>query len=512
MQSKGQDDKKGRETDHTLSRLASIGQISAGIAHEVRNPLTAVKGFLQLLQEESPHVYLDIAAQELERAISTLQNLLQVSKPDLDEEAYIPVNLCSEFEALLYLFQDQIYRVQVVKNFRDAEEVICGKRNQLKKAFFNLLKNAFEAIRGTGVITIEHYRTGDFIYVSIRDTGTGIPREKIQLLGTPFFTTKDEGTGMGLAQVYSTLYQHGATIDVKSEEGRGTTFTIKFPVQQDQDFKLVDLKLRYDPGQDIGKFFLANRERFDELLMERAANVFSHFQETKHVEISEFLSLVHQMTMGLLENRHHELKPHMRECGKNAAKQDFPSVLVMEFFQAYRKVYWDFLYNYFKYAGLDRDDFFRLERQTNSGIETIMIEYVTSFTEYKNHILHAQREMIDELTVPVIPLSASMAVLPVVGSFDTFRAKKLRERLLTQIPSMRIEKIIIDLSGVSFIDTAVVVHLFRITEGISLLGCKTVVTGIRPEIANTMIEMGVSLTGKIEIKSTLRQALEESGL
>jgi len=97
---------KGTKSDHTLSRLASIGQIAAGIAHEVRNPLTAVKGFLQLLQEEFSHRYLDIACSELDQAISTLQDLLQVSKPDLEEESYIAINLCSELESLLYLFQE----------------------------------------------------------------------------------------------------------------------------------------------------------------------------------------------------------------------------------------------------------------------------------------------------------------------------------------------------------------------------------------------------------------------
>jgi signal transduction histidine kinase len=134
LQSNGQEkNKKVTQTDHTLSRLASIGQIAAGIAHEVRNPLTAVKGFLQLLQEEFSHRYLDIACSELDQAISTLQDLLQVSKPDLEDESYIAINLCSELESLLYLFQDQIYRVQIVRNFRNSDEIIYGK--MLSKPF-----------------------------------------------------------------------------------------------------------------------------------------------------------------------------------------------------------------------------------------------------------------------------------------------------------------------------------------------------------------------------------------
>ncbi|MGV3464360.1 MAG: histidine kinase dimerization/phospho-acceptor domain-containing protein [Heyndrickxia sp.] len=90
-----------------IDRLASVGQIAAGIAHEVRNPLTAVKGFLQLLKSEYPDSsYIDIASDELENALSTMQNLLNISKPDFADEEYSYINLCSELESTLYLFQD----------------------------------------------------------------------------------------------------------------------------------------------------------------------------------------------------------------------------------------------------------------------------------------------------------------------------------------------------------------------------------------------------------------------
>ena len=121
--------------DEALNRLAAIGQISAGIAHEIRNPLTAVKGFLNLLQESAPHAYLDVACSELDNAIHTIQNLLDVSKPDLDSEPYVEFSICSELESILYLFQDNMYRIQVEKNFHNPDVLIFGKRNQLKNVF-----------------------------------------------------------------------------------------------------------------------------------------------------------------------------------------------------------------------------------------------------------------------------------------------------------------------------------------------------------------------------------------
>ncbi len=508
MLSNGQEkNKKVTETDHTLSRLASIGQIAAGIAHEVRNPLTSVKGFLQLLQKEFSHKYIDLACSELDQAISTLQDLLQVSKPDLEDESYVAINLCSELESLLYLFQDQIYRVRIVKNFHDSHEVIYGKRNQLKKAFFNLLKNAFEAIPNEGIIAIEHYRMGDFVYVIISDTGVGVPKDKIQLLGTPFFTTKDDGTGMGLTQVFSTIYQHGGLIDVKSTEGIGTTFTIQFPTEITEKIGVIDLDLQYVNGYSFKEFFLLNQDRFNELFALETKDTIQLIEDSKYK--LDARGIFDKKAKLLVEDRQHELIMLAKEVGKKAAKNDVPLVIKLELSQAFRKLYWNFLHHYYRHVELDMEGFFQLGIKTNFILDHYIFHYFSSYIEYKDELLRTHRETIDDLSVPIIPLSNSMAVLPIVGTLDTYRAKKVQERTLNQISSLKIQKIIIDLSGVAFMDTAVVGHLFRIVEGIGLLGCKAIITGIRPEIANTMIELGIPFTEKVETKATLQQALEE---
>jgi len=218
------------ESDHRLDRLASVGQIAAGIAHEVKNPLTVVKGFLQLLRQEAPHKYLDYAFTELENAISTMENLLHVSKPDLENEPFDIIDLCSELDSVLHLFQERFYQVSVHKQFWDTDARIYGKRNPLKKALFNLLKNAFEAIPDDGVITITHTRASNHVIVSIADSGCGIPVDKLDLLGTPFYTSKVDGTGIGLTQVFTTIYEHGGFIRVRSELDVGTDFLLHLPL------------------------------------------------------------------------------------------------------------------------------------------------------------------------------------------------------------------------------------------------------------------------------------------
>ncbi|MFV2050921.1 two-component system sensor histidine kinase NtrB [Metabacillus sp. YM-086] len=211
-------------------KLASIGQISAGIAHEVRNPLTAVKGFTQLLKEQVEHNYLETIESELDKALSTLNNLLQVSKPDLIDEARVPIRLCQELDSIVFMFQEQLYNIEIHTDFKDRQQVFMGKKNILVKAFFNLIKNAIEAIEGEGKITIKHFVKDQVVHIVISDTGVGMKKEEIRLVGTPFFSSKPDGTGMGLTQVFTTVHQHQGEVHIDSVKGKGTCFYIMLPI------------------------------------------------------------------------------------------------------------------------------------------------------------------------------------------------------------------------------------------------------------------------------------------
>lgn len=224
--------KKTEKLLKSKEKLSSLGLIAAGIAHEVKNPLTAVKGFLQLIQEDISHPYFSTMEVELEKALGTLHNLLQVSKPDLEEESLVPINVGKELSSLLLLFQEKSYKVEVKTDIRDSGKIVIGKKNLFLKAFFNLIKNAFEAIQDEGTLTIEHYFDNGIVHVKVSDTGIGIPENKLSIMGTPFYSTKEEGTGLGLTQVYTTILEHGGTVSVQSTVGAGTMFHIQLPVKE----------------------------------------------------------------------------------------------------------------------------------------------------------------------------------------------------------------------------------------------------------------------------------------
>jgi signal transduction histidine kinase len=215
-----------------MERLASIGQMAAGVAHEVRNPLTATRGFLQLLSKSQPHHFLTLAIQELDRAISTINTMLDVAKPNKDQAPKRPVSLPKVLSSVAELFADKLYDKQLNFEFRDEHVRIEGNEETLMQAFFNVIQNAIEALKGRELptITLRHYLDGNALVVEVEDNGEGIPKDLLHLLGTPFFSLKEGGVGLGLTMVFRTMHEHYAQVQVESEQGSGTMFRFLFPV------------------------------------------------------------------------------------------------------------------------------------------------------------------------------------------------------------------------------------------------------------------------------------------
>jgi len=498
------------KSDVHLSQLASVGQIAAGIAHEVRNPLTAVKGFLQLLKERNEPKYIDIAETELNNAIVILQNLLQVSKPDLDDEPFVSIDMAAELETLSQLFQDQFYRVELVKHFEKPGTYIYGKRNQLKRAFFNLLKNAFEAIPNEGTIMIGQTVTDDAVTVFVQDDGVGIPREKLGLLGTPFFTTKEAGTGMGLTLVFSVIYQNNGVIEVESEEQQGTRFSIRFPRGTGSKRREVVQLTMIDTNTDnLKDFFITNRNTFEERLLQEAVNVRDKIDEILRVGNINLLENAHKLVLYIVEGREHEVISFAKMEGIAWAKHSLTLAFKLEWIQTVRRVMWDFLYNFDKANKLsfDLESFYGLEKRINDLMDMFSHHLFISYSQYKDDLIRAQREMVEDLSVPIIPLTSTMSILPLIGPIDSFRSATIEEVVITQIGTDRIETLVIDLSGVVEMEPEVIRQLISVIDGVGMMGCKVIITGLRPEIVKVMIRLGLSLKDRAVMKGTLQQAL-----
>ncbi|MBD2870823.1 ATP-binding protein [Paenibacillus arenilitoris] len=500
-----------KKNEAHLSQLASVGQIAAGIAHEVKNPLTAVKGFLQLLKEKNEERYITIAEAELNNALAILQNLLQVSKPDMDEEPFERLDLTVELNSVIQLFQDQFYRVTVIKNLENPGTYINGKKNQLKRAFFNLLKNAFEAIEGKGTIVIGHEASEDTVTVTIQDSGSGIPKEKLNLLGTPFYTTKQNGTGMGLTFVFSVIYQNNGFIEVESEEESGTVFKISFARDNGSAETKEKPRLTLQKTTELKDFFTVNRDKFEEQLLLEAVNVRDKIDEIMGIGNINLLENAHKLVLYVVEGREHEVVHFAKTEGIMWAKHSLTLAFKLEWIQAVRRVMWDFLFHFNrgKEELQAKEHFFALEKRINELIDQFLNHLFMSYSQFKDDLIRTQREMVEDLSVPIIPLTQHTSILPLIGPIDATRSITIEEKVINEIGANRIKTLIIDLSGAVHMAPEVIHKLMNVIDGVKMMGCEVIITGLRAEVVRLIIGLGLTFENKAITKGTLQQALED---
>jgi two-component system, sporulation sensor kinase A len=224
--------KKAERTLIEAEKLSMAGQLAAGIAHEIRNPLTALKGFLQLMKLDlkTKSDYWDIMESELERIETISNELLFLAKPRSTELKPILLKKLIQEVSLLLETQAIMHNIVIHKHFPNEEIVIYGNEAQMKQVFVNLIKNAIEVMPNGGHIFINVEKNEKFVNISVIDQGCGIPEENLEKIGQPFFSTKKEGTGLGLMITYNIVRNHHGTISVSSQVNVGTTFTITLPL------------------------------------------------------------------------------------------------------------------------------------------------------------------------------------------------------------------------------------------------------------------------------------------
>ncbi|WP_027408392.1 PAS domain-containing sensor histidine kinase [Anoxybacillus tepidamans] len=216
--------------------LNVVGELAAGIAHEIRNPMTALKGFIQLLQgsiSEDYSMYFNVIMSELKRIESIITEFLVLAKPQAVQ--YQQNDVCKIMKDTIDLISAQamMHNVQIIADFEEHIPFIYCEPNQLKQVFINILKNAIEVMPKGGEVHVRIQNIDlHFIRISVTDQGCGIPQDKIKKLGEPFYTTKERGTGLGLMVSYKIIEEHQGRINVESEVGVGTTFHITLPIER----------------------------------------------------------------------------------------------------------------------------------------------------------------------------------------------------------------------------------------------------------------------------------------
>ncbi len=214
-----------------LDNLNLMGQMAAGVAHEVRNPMTAIKGFLQLFHENEKYAEdkesIELMVEELDRVNDIITTFLSIARNKTEKLRLL--NLNNKVKALLPLITSDARKadINIKTEFGDTQKVMLDK-GEFRQLLLNLTHNGIQAMIPGGNLTIKTFQDENGVNLTVKDEGKGIPSEVLEKLGTPFLTTKDHGTGLGLALCYSIAERHKARITVDTSP-QGTTFKVIFP-------------------------------------------------------------------------------------------------------------------------------------------------------------------------------------------------------------------------------------------------------------------------------------------
>ncbi|PHR24484.1 MAG: PAS domain-containing sensor histidine kinase [Desulfotalea sp.] len=240
-------DKELQSQFNQAEKMATVGALAAGVAHEINNPLAAISGFAEGLQRRIKKIkhlvepelvedfseYTDIIIKECYRCRDIVQTLLTFSRPIASSHGPVDVNKCvrDTLFILKHHFKEQ-RGVTLKTNFGENLPVIMGDESQLKQVIINLLSNAFDATKGGGLISVSTRKSSeDGVELTVEDSGCGICIDNLDKLFEPFFTTKKvgQGIGVGLSTCYAIVNKHNGEIKVMSQEGKGALFKVTLP-------------------------------------------------------------------------------------------------------------------------------------------------------------------------------------------------------------------------------------------------------------------------------------------
>ncbi len=223
--------KKTEELLKRAEKLAVIGQLSAAVAHEIRNPLTSVKGFIQLKEESIGKEIKDLLFSEIEQIERVVNEFLSFAKPQVPNYKQVDISMVVQ-QTLTIIEKQAIYKqIQLQTHLeKNLPAVFCDEQ-KIKQVLFNVIKNAMESMENKGKLFVQTQIRDAYVVIKVKDEGCGITKEKLSRLGEPFYSNKEKGTGLGLMVCFKIIEEHKGRIEVDSEVEKGTTVTIHLPIE-----------------------------------------------------------------------------------------------------------------------------------------------------------------------------------------------------------------------------------------------------------------------------------------
>ncbi|MCZ8538311.1 STAS domain-containing protein [Paenisporosarcina quisquiliarum] len=259
---------------------------------------------------------------------------------------------------------------------------------------------------------------------------------------------------------------------------------------------------------ELKAYFQENKQQFECNLIEEAVNVKDKINDILRVGDIDLINNAHRLVFYVLEGRETELQAFARQEGIAWATHSLAVSFKLEWVQAIRRTIWKFVREFNEGTpDILKGHFFNLEKRINTLIDQFLNSFFIDYSSYKDQLLTAQKELVQNLSVPVIPITSTISILPLIGAVDSFRNSILEEKVLTEVGRLRIQTLIMDLSGIADMESEVIDHLMKTIDGSSMMGCRTVITGLRADVVRKMLTLGIKFDKDTKTYGTLQQAL-----
>ena len=266
-----------------------------------------------------------------------------------------------------------------------------------------------------------------------------------------------------------------------------------------------------DKAALIRDYIVDNRKAFNDMLLSEAVNVREKIDEILLIGNIDLLNNAQKLVIYVIEEQKKEVIDFAKQEGIAWAAHSISLTFKLEWVQAIRRTMWNFVQQFIHESNeaFDMDDFFVLEKQINNQIDSFLNTLFISYSNYKDLLIEKQSKMVENLSVPIIPITPTICILPLIGVWDDNRSKIIEKKALQAVGEHHIQTLIIDLSGIADMDPDVIDQLIKLIDGTSMMGCEAVITGLRPEIVQQIVHMGIDFDNKASTMGSLQHAIKK---